>query len=445
MDSFCALRRPWMRAVVIVGLLGFLGEWHAGELPAQTPGKPEETGAAACATRDVRSRHFLLHTDLSPGEADEYLERLETMLVPVCTYWGQPLRGVIECFVIRHLDQFPLAATVPAAIEGLKTAGGATLMQNELEGKRHVAKSVVYSRARLEVLQHEAIHAYCYQTFGRIGPVWYSEGMAEMGHYWNEGDTAVCADQREIDFLRNNPPKSLTEPLSLAQVTGDSWQNYASRWALCHFLISNPNYAKQFRQLGRRILAGKDASFEQTYGTANRQLFFEYLFFLQHIDRGYRVDLCAWDWRKKSACLQAGRTATATILASRGWQPAGLLVRSGTQCEYVASGAWQLTADGKTVDADGNDRGGGRLVGVVMKDFELGEEFELGTKGSLQFETDGELYLRCRDTWNELADNSGQVTVKLQLQGQRPCLCGADGKTRAGDRTTCPAVAVGGQ
>ena len=90
-------------------------------------------------------------------------------------------------------------------------------------------------------------------------------GWPKWATIWKEGDTAVRADPREIEFLRNNPPKSLAEPLSPAQVTGDCWQNYASRWALCHFLASNPNYSRQFRQLGRGFLAGKDVSFEQTY------------------------------------------------------------------------------------------------------------------------------------------------------------------------------------
>ena len=382
--------------------------------------KPEETKAEACAVRDVRSRHFLIHTDLSPDEADDFVERLEAMLGQISTYWGQPMRGVIECYVIRNLDKFPVAAIAPAGVRGVKTVGGVTLMQVHREGKRQVAKSVVYASARLEVVQHEVVHAYCHQTFGRIGPVWYSEGMAEMGHYWKEGDTAVHADPREIEFLRNNPPKSLAEPLSPAQVTGDCWQNYASRWALCHFLVSNPNYSHQFRQLGRGLLAGKDVSFEQTYAATTRQLFFEYLFFLQHISRGYRVDLCAWDWKKKFAGLQPGRTQTVAIAAGRGWQPTGLTVRAGTQYEYLAAGAWQIAGEPEAVDADGDDQGRGRLVGVLMKDYRLGAEFELGAKGSLRLEADGDLYLRCRNAWNELAGDRGHVTVKFQLQGQGP-------------------------
>ena len=180
----------WLRAVVVVGLLGFIMACHAREVHAQTSGKPDKAEAEACAIRDVRSRHFLVHTDLSRNEADDVLERLETMLGHISTYWGQPMRGVVECNIVRNLDKFPGAAIAPDGVRGVKTCGGVTLMYVHREGKRQVVKSVVYAAPRFEVVQHELVHAYCHQTFGRVGPVWYSEGMAEMGHYWQEGDPA---------------------------------------------------------------------------------------------------------------------------------------------------------------------------------------------------------------------------------------------------------------
>jgi hypothetical protein len=426
MESCSALRSDWVRAALAAGLLGFFVAGAARDVRAEPSEKPAETGTVAHAVRDVHSRHFLLHTDVSPVEADAFIERLEAVLGHFSTYWGQPLRGVIECYAMRNLETFPLASMAPGGVQGVKTAGGIALMQVTQEGKRQMAKSVVYAAARLEVLQHETVHAYCHQTFRHIGPVWYSEGMAEVGHFWQEGDTVVRANPREIEFLRHNRPKSLAATLSPAQVTGDCWQNYAARWALCHFLTSNPNYAKQFRQFGRALLMGKDVTFEQTYAAANSQLFFEYLFFLEHIGRGYRVDLCAWDWTKKFTGLQPGRTLKVAVAAGRGWQPAGLTVHAGTPCEYLAAGVWQIAGQPKPVDANGDNQGRGRLVGVVMKDNQLGDEFELGANGSLPPEADGDLYLRCRNTWNALAHDTGHVAVEFQLQGQGPSLCEAD-------------------
>ena len=259
------------------------------------------------------------------------------------------------------------------------------------------------------------MHAYCQQTFGRVGPVWYSEGMAEMGHYWKDGDCAVRAGRREIKFLRKNLPKSLAATLSLAQVSGDSWQNYASRWSLCHFLVHDPNYSPQFLAMGRGILAGKDVSFDETYRAKSRELWFEYVFFLEHIDRGYRVDLCTWDWKKKFAGLRPGHTVAVTVRAGRGWQPSGLKVSPGVPYECAIAGNWRLAHELKATDGNGDDHGRGRLVGVLMKDYQLGREFDLGGQDSFQSTVGGDLYLRCRNAWGELADDSGCIAAKLTL------------------------------
>lgn len=407
----------WLRAAVVLGLFGLLVQWHACQAQAQTPGKGSKHEVKVRAARDVRSRNFLVHTDLSDREANDLVEGLEAMLRQISTYWGRPMQGTIECYVVRDFADFPPTAMDAAGISGIKTAGGVTLMRTETDGNRYLAKSVVYASARSEVVRHESVHAYCHQTFGRVGPVWYSEGMAEMGHYWKEGDGAVRVGRREIQFLHDNPPKSLAATLSLSQVSGDSWQNYASRWALCHFLVHDPNYSPQFLAMGRGILAGKDISFDQTYRATARELWFEYLLFLDHIDRGYRVDLCAWDWNKKFACLKPGRMVSATIRAGHGWQPTGLTVSPGVPYECVVTGNWRIAHDLKTTDSNGDDHGRGRLVGVLMKDYQLGPEFEVGGQGLLQSTAGGNLYLRCRNAWNELADDSGRVAVRLKLQG----------------------------
>ena len=138
--------------------------------------------------------------------------------------------------------------------------------------------------------------------------------------------------------------------------------------------------------------------------------------------------------KEVSTCLQPGRTQKVTIAAGRGWQPTGLSVRAGTRYEYLASGAWQIAGEPEAIDADGDDQRRGRLVGVLMKDYQLGAEFELGAKGSLRLEADGDLYLRCRNTWNELAGDRGHVTVTFQLQGQGSHLREADGRGHVGHR-----------
>jgi hypothetical protein len=268
------------------------------------------------------------------------------------------------------------------------------------------------------VVLHEVVHAYCHHSFGRIGPVWYSEGMAEMGHYWNDGDTTVRADPREIKYLRGSPANMLAETITPHQLTGDCWQNYASRWALCHFLVHSPNYSTQFSRFGRGLLTGRDISFGQTYGDVASELTFEYRFFLEHLGAGYCVQRTAWDWSKRFGALRTGRTVNTTISAGRGWQPTGLTVLSGAQYQYAASGLCSIDGGGRIVDADGDARGRGRLVGVLLDNYQLGSEFELGTLGAFEAPASGNLYLRCRNAWSELSTDSGRLAVRLQLQRQ---------------------------
>ena len=52
----------------------------------------------------------------------------------------------------------------------------------------------------------------------------------------------------------------------------------------------------------------------------------------------------------------------------------------------------------------------------------LSEPFPLGAYGSFTPPGSGQLYLRCRDKWNEIADNKGSMTVKIKNSGEGPAL-----------------------
>lgn len=396
----------------------------------QTNAKPI-TGASdpGGTPKDYRSQWFLMHTDLSGAEADELLKRLEKMLALVSKYWGRPPQKIIEIYVIKDLKNWPDNALESAGRASVASGGGITLSRgyalsgssgsqgNQPRRLRDVT-SVCYAGADRGTPQHEAVHAYCSQTFGTTGPVWYSEGMAEMGQYWRDGDNkAVQIHPGVVDFLRKDTIKSLNGIVNNNESTGDSWQNYAWRWALCHLLANNPNYANQFRPLGLDILTGQnDNSFEKTYGRLANEISFEYKFFIANLCNGYRCDLAAFDWRKKFLPLQGTAGPTTTVLADRGWQPTAAMVTTDKTYEYTASGSWQLSKDGDNLGPAGRSDGKGRLVGAVMKDFELSKPFDLGAGGDLTPPTSGNLWVRCQDEWGELADNKGKVTFKIAIK-----------------------------
>ncbi|NIN76710.1 MAG: hypothetical protein GTO26_02680 [Planctomycetales bacterium] len=275
------------------------------------------------------------------------------------------------------------------------------------------AKAVVYAYADRGIAQHEAVHAYCGQTFGRTGPTWYSEGMAEMGQYWVKGSRAVNTPQQLVKFFREEyRHRQAIDIVNEEQITGDSWANYTRRWALCHLLNHNLNYSKRFRWIGKAIVTGQEINYPELFGARADQIEFEYQFFVKRIDIGYRVDLCSWDWEARFLPL-AAKPKSVKISARRGWQPSKASLTAGQKYDYSAKGKWS-TGSGEPVDAKGHQDGRGRLMGVLMKDFQLGEPFELGVYGTFTAPADGHLYLRCRDDWHEIEDNQDHIFVRLK-------------------------------
>jgi hypothetical protein len=364
--------------------------------------------------RDVRSAHFLLHTDVSDRDAQILLDTLETMIVLVSTYFGRPPAGILECYVVRDLQQWPPGTIPPEGVAKISEPAGVTLSVRV----GNLAKSIVYSCDEVGVVQHEAVHAYCQQTFGDTGPTWYAEGVAEMGHYWKKDQLAVAVDPLVINYLKNSPPKKMLDIVAAGQITGDSWQAYAWRWALCYLLCNNPNYAGRFKALGIALMSEQPGvSFETVYGPLAREISFEYDLFVQQLDNGYRPDLCAWQWGRKFQYLPGQGHVTVKVAAKYGWQATGVKLAAGQAFDYAAKGAWKLQADGEDLSADGDANGRGRLVGIVMKDFSLSQPFDLGSRGACTAPQDGDLYLRCCDDWNRISSHDGTLAVYLRKAG----------------------------
>jgi hypothetical protein len=387
--------------------------------------------------------HFWVVSDLPEQEAKELVVRLETMIQLVSEYFVPDARRravilqkmMIPCVVIQKLEAWPMEVLKSLDREGVDSAregGGVTISQNlYLRGVTVDATSVVYATAEHGTPKHEAVHAFCNLAFATTGPTWYSEGMAEMGKYWREGDVTIHADPRIVKYLADvSPRKTLKEVLAPFQATGDCWENYAWRWVLCHLLSTNPNYSAEFRRLGLlyldkgRVRVEKSlreqfwlTDFQNVFGSRWREMEFEYNFLIDHLETGFRADLCAWDWKKKFLpSTSTSRSVTAKVLAKAGWQPSGLAVTEGQQYEYTTSGTWKIDSESPAVGAGGGEGGAGRLQAVVMKDYELSKPVDLSDEGTLTAPGDGNLYFRCNDKWTELGDNSGAVTVRLKYK-----------------------------
>ncbi|GAB4140775.1 MAG: hypothetical protein Tsb009_10280 [Planctomycetaceae bacterium] len=415
MSNLSRVRQPMLLALILTVL-------SVQPLSAQ-PGRKKQSAAQNQSTgpADYRSRNFLIHTDLSEAEAKELLGKLETMLSLISRYWGRRNPRAIECFIVKDLKNWPAAKLQqmhPGGLAKIRSGAGVTISHVLTRGTSFKAIAKVYAVAQRGVPQHEAVHAYCAHAFGSLGPVWYAEGMAEMGKYWQEKDSSVNCSPYVVRYLRSSKVKPLAEIVDRSAQTGDSWQNYAWRWALCHVLANNPNYASRFRPLGLGLLMKRRTSFQRIYGAMDREIEFEYRFFIEHLERGLRVDLCRWDWKAKYRTPRGGSSIIARIDAQKGWQPSRLRVKAGQEYEYSVTGTWKTTKGGDEITADGHADGNGKLVGILFNDYKLSKPFELGSYGTFKAPSDGNLLLRCREQWSKIADNKGKVVVKLKIKGR---------------------------
>lgn len=440
----------WQTARLATGGLALLGCLLAAVpriLPAADENSAADDGQAVRIV--LRNTHFVLHTDVPRPEAEAMLGRMEAALKAAAKYWQREPRNQIACYVVADLGRWPDSALPhPLARIWIGGVGGATISEYTGAGRQTRIRATVYAVPRAGVVEHEVIHAYCYQAFGEAGPDWYKEGMAQLVAHGSDAGGATgcqaalvrplaggksCSVQEIVQagrftvqmhdscgvMLAKRSDQQRHVPLSDwtagdAELVRAAEQHYIRSWALCHMLLHNPNYSAGFRALGvSYVTRGRD-SFDSAFAPVAQEMTFEYSFFLAHLDVGYRVDLCRWDWDKRFLPLAAGQTLGVGVEAARGYQASGLTVVAGQGYQYSAVGAWGTSAAGPTTNADGDGQGAGRMEAVVMRDYGLDAPFELGVQGTFVAATSGNLFIRCRDAWNGLHDNHGSIHVRFQ-------------------------------
>jgi hypothetical protein len=373
--------------------------------------------------RELRSKNFLIKTDLSPRSARILLDKLEEMFAVIGKYYNRRTLGQpIVCYVAEDLERWgPAAEELTEGLDWIRRKAGVTVASR----LGNLRRAIVYSCGEHAIVQHEAVHAFCHLAYGGTGPTWYAEGMAELGCYWKPGDVGVNIDPVVIRYLTTTAPKPLSELVKLDQVTGDSWQAYAWRWALCYMLVNNPNYGQRFYRLGENMMPPDGtASFQSEFANVAGEISFEYMQFVKHLGNGYQQELCSWDWKTKAIGVDS-RGKKSKVVARRGWQSAGALLKAGETYEVLAEGHWAI--DGREpFSADGMTDGAGRLVGAILTkseargerwaEYELSDEISLGQNATFTAPSTGHLYLRCQEPLTQIGDNQGDLKVTIRRQ-----------------------------
>ncbi len=372
--------------------------------------------------REIRSQHFHFMSDISDRQEKILIAKLERMVALLEPFFGGRQQSVVTGFIVHDLQLPGWQGLLAEAAGVAKIEEGAGICFNSTLG--HQRHAELYSCDDHGVVQHECVHGFCHMTFGSTGPTWLAEGVAELGQYWKDGEQAVAIDPRVMGYLQNaNPKKTLLEIAVPGRTDAGTWQDYAWRWALCHLLANNPNYANRFVPLAVGLMRQEPGmDFKSVYGPVGSELSFEYDQFLANFGNGYRADLAAWDWKKKGVELRPGRSRKATVEAARGWQPASVVLSKGSRYRVTAEGIWKTSPAAEAVSADGGAAGHGRLVAAVLESSEDGQgvrfyrlslPIELGEEAEFVAPAAGDLVLRCRDDWTSLADNDGSLKLTI--------------------------------
>jgi hypothetical protein len=423
--------------------------------------------------RELQAGRFELHTDLPATELSGWLQRMERVVDLSEAYWCRKLPGRIRCYLVDDLSNWSVC-DLPAefAPRVLRHVSGGTDVVRAAAGSRMASQAVIYATTAPGVVEHEVVHAYCFQTFGRGGPDWYREGMAElfaqqvdlehpMGRAERLERLRKAAPIQLTAILRNDSHRKLRDTmlsggstsrptantpsdtddspaflLAESKIAEDTtrldvpsteftWTEsdeqrletskdiYAQSWALCHLLYHRPEYRERFRVLGRHLLSGAPVRFEQAFAPRMREIEFELRQFAEQVHPDYRPELCRWEWVAAPRSLAIGNTVGIRVQARRGFQAAKIVVEAGQVYEVTCEGQWHTGQGQAGIGAEGHANGNGCLVGTVMNNTCLSSPFSVGQQGSIEISESGQVYLRCQEAFHELSDNSGSILVRI--------------------------------
>ena len=163
----------------------------------------------------------------------------------------------------------------------------------------------------------------------------------------------------------------------------------------------------------RPVLWDEQFEREQKVKTEGNQVYFN----APHDGPTVKLRTDGFSWSEDGTILLLQDAHSPVIIeAGRGWQASRIAVQADRTYNVTATGQWQTAKDAEPVDADGDDRGIGRLQAVIWSDYQLTRAVEVGAKATIKPARDGKLFFRCSDGWGRLHDNTGRITASVKLE-----------------------------
>jgi hypothetical protein len=404
----------------------------------------DEVRAAAAGIRKLPGRHLTLYTDLPPSQEVDELPAVFDQAVPQwAAYFAVPASRVrdwhLNGFLMKDKERFLGTGLLPAHLPPFPNG--------YQRGPQFWWYDQTTDYYRRHLMLHEGTHAFMDLILGGLGPPWYAEGMAELlgTHRWHEGKLSLAFQPQdktetpgwgrvkiikdEVAAGRGMRPDSILAYGATAHLRNEP---YGWCWGLAMFLDTHPRYQQQFRALRQAVLE-KDltARFRQQLEPDWQDLCEDWQLFVMNIEYGYDVARAAVE-RKPAAPLPPGGTEV-KIQAGHGWQSTGVILEGGATYRLESRGRYQVAHDnapwwcepgGVTIHYY-QGRPLGMLLAAVSDDQRraagltpLARPEPIGLQRDFSPTRGGTLYLKINESAARLADNQGQLTVRIQ-RGER--------------------------
>jgi len=423
--------------------------------PPLVPGEPspqarsqtipiDDAKVAAAGIRKITSQHLVLYTDVAEEADIEDLPEIFSIAVAQwCHYFGiDPLHVAdwqMTGFLMQERNRFEGAGLLPADLP--------PFLNGYQRGMYLWAYQQPDAYYRRHLLLHEGVHGFMHQFLGGIGPPWYAEGMAELlaTHRWQEGQIQVAYMPRdrsetpgwgririvqdELQAGRGMMPISIMNYGPQAHLQNEP---YGWCWALAAFLDGHPDYRERFRSLHHRIRhADLTQACQELFASDWIDLNEQWQIFVVDLDYGYDLERAAVQ-RKPVTSLPPGGAAV-VLDADRGWQSTGIRLEAGTTYRLTASGRYQVAQNngvwwcepgGVTIQYY---RGQplGLLVGAIRDESQpltglspLTRPEPVGLSLEWTPQTSGTLYLKINESPARLADNQGELTIRIEAAAE---------------------------
>ena len=405
------------------------------------PVEVDERKLAANGIRTIRGKHLALHTDVRDrADVDELAEVFDQAVPQWCEFFGVESRDAQtwqqDASIILDQERFVRAGLFPADVP--KFLAG---FQRGSQIWVYIQQGDYYTR---HLLVHEGTHGFMSQFLGGLGAPWYAEGMAELVglNQWTDGRLTIAhrvTSRDEVPYwgrvrlireaVERGQTKTLDEVFAIPGSAFRQVESYAWAWAACEFLAHHP--------LSKECFADLTAHCADDATTFNRRLTeplksvwpeldLQWREFLKEIDYGFDVA------RAAIAPAEASDDQAAPgfrITSDRGWQATGIDVVKGKSLSITATGEFQIAKDSEAWICQPNGvtleyyRGLplGRLTAAILPataaDPNSPRELvvlDVGDRGTIIPDRDGQLLLRINDSPALWRDNAGSIDVRIQ-------------------------------